>query len=93
VTQCGHYFCCNCASERHRDGDGSCAICFKQTLGLFNAATKLNAHAKRAGGFAALFKQRVKTEADDADDVDDADDDAKASALPPPQPRGSWVSS
>ena len=58
VTPCQHYFCANCALSRHRAGESSCAICGKQTSGLFNQATKLNAHARRSGGFQALFEQR-----------------------------------
>ena len=49
VTPCQHYFCANCALSRHRAGESSCAICGKQTSGLFNQATKLNAHARRSG--------------------------------------------
>ena len=81
VTPCQHYFCANCALSRHRAGESSCAICGKQTSGLFNQATKLNAHARRSGGFQALFEQRFT--GDDAAPTAEqqrADDDEAARA-------------
>lgn len=54
VTNCGHYFCERCAVERY-SRDPLCAICNKQTMGVFNAARKLIARlaaARRAAGAA-----------------------------------------
>ena len=48
VTQCGHYFCEACATARYRD-DHTCAVCSKQTHGIFNAAHKLAAKLRAAG--------------------------------------------
>jgi RING finger protein 113A len=44
-TNCGHYFCERCAVARYAE-DPHCAICGKQTHGIFNFATKLNAKVK-----------------------------------------------
>lgn len=54
-TKCGHYFCNKCAVSEFRVKGPKCAICEKNTAGIFNACRKLLAHAKRAGGFEALF--------------------------------------
>jgi RING finger protein 113A len=40
VTQCGHYFCSECAL-RHHKRTPKCAACGKHTFGIFNRATKL----------------------------------------------------
>jgi len=40
VTRCGHYFCENCALERHKK-DKRCFACKEPTLGIFNMATKI----------------------------------------------------
>ena len=42
VTVCGHYFCEACALRRYRV-DPTCAVCQKQTHGLFNKAAELQA--------------------------------------------------
>lgn len=48
VTNCGHYFCERCAVDRYSK-DPLCAICNKQTMGVFNAARKLIARLAAAG--------------------------------------------
>lgn len=40
VTLCGHYFCQKCAID-HSKKNTKCAICDKQTFGIFNKARKL----------------------------------------------------
>lgn len=40
VTQCGHYFCSECALQHHKRTP-KCAACGKNTFGIFNRATKL----------------------------------------------------
>lgn len=48
VTNCNHYFCERCAVERYAR-DPLCAVCNKQTMGVFNAARKLTARLAAAG--------------------------------------------
>mmetsp|Transcript_1088 Transcript_1088/g.1534 ORF Transcript_1088/g.1534 Transcript_1088/m.1534 type:complete len:354 (+) Transcript_1088:110-1171(+) len=45
VTLCGHYFCGPCALEQYKTNP-RCAICEKQTSGIFNQAKKLVAKLK-----------------------------------------------
>lgn len=51
-TQCGHYFCEECA-VRHFGTSQACAICAKQTHGIFNPALKLIARLKATSAAAA----------------------------------------
>ena len=44
-TVCNHYFCELCAIQRHHNYP-LCAVCGKPTLGIFNAAPKLEARIK-----------------------------------------------
>lgn len=46
VTQCGHYFCQNCALERSRTNT-KCAACNKPTSKIFNKAWKLIRHLEK----------------------------------------------
>ncbi|KAF4450668.1 pre-mRNA splicing factor cwc24 [Fusarium albosuccineum] len=48
VTQCGHYFCEACALRRYRK-DPTCKNCGAATMGVFNAASRLEKllHRKR----------------------------------------------
>ena len=44
VSLCGHHFCRDCAMQRVRRGGrqgGRCAVCDKQTFGVFNTARRL----------------------------------------------------
>ncbi len=43
TTLCGHYFCSQCALARNKTNT-RCAICDKQTFGVFNKARKLIKH-------------------------------------------------
>lgn len=45
VTSCGHYFCGSCALEHNRTNK-YCAVCDKQTHGIFNVARKLIKYMK-----------------------------------------------
>ena len=49
TTACGHAFCEACASGRYAGGEPSCAVCGKQTHGIFNGAAKLEARLRAAG--------------------------------------------
>ena len=69
VTQCGHYFCANCASDHFRSRNTRCPICEKQTYGMLSAAPKLRAKAKAVGGFEKFFELGLKVP--DGDDDDD----------------------
>ncbi|XP_049849311.1 uncharacterized protein LOC126318364 [Schistocerca gregaria] len=40
VTECGHYFCEDCALARYAE-DKRCAVCKEQTLGIFNSASAI----------------------------------------------------
>ncbi|KAI8714898.1 Pre-mRNA-splicing factor CWC24 [Fusarium sp. LHS14.1] len=46
VTQCGHYFCEACALQRYRK-DPSCRSCGAATMGVFNAASRLERLMRR----------------------------------------------
>ena len=41
VTKCVHYFCEQCAIDRYRKKNPSCAICGGRTDGVFNTAKGL----------------------------------------------------
>lgn len=41
VTLCGHYFCGDCALNSSKKSGNKCAVCNKQTFGVFNRAHKL----------------------------------------------------
>ena len=41
VTVCGHYFCGDCAMNSAKKSGNKCAVCNKQTFGVFNRAHKL----------------------------------------------------
>jgi RING finger protein 113A len=47
-TTCGHYFCSSCAVARYKTTP-FCAVCEKQTHGIFHAAPKLAGSAAAAG--------------------------------------------
>ena len=68
VTQCGHYFCANCASQHFRQKNTRCPICEKQTYGMLSAAPKLRAKAKAVGGFEKFFELGLKVPDGDDDD-------------------------
>ena len=105
MTTCGHYYCASCASAHFREKNTRCPICEKQTYGMLNAAPKLRAKAKVAGGFDALFQKSLVVD-DEEEDVDDykgagdygAPDQAPGAARPTPEsrraqlPAGSWQS-
>ncbi|KAJ4329332.1 RNA-splicing factor [Fusarium piperis] len=46
VTQCGHYFCEACALQRYRK-DPTCKNCGAATMGVFNAASRLERLVRR----------------------------------------------
>lgn len=46
VTQCGHYFCEACALQRYRK-DPTCRSCGAATMGVFNAASRLERLMRR----------------------------------------------
>ncbi|CAN0395600.1 unnamed protein product [Pylaiella littoralis] len=48
VTNCGHYFCEQCAREQYRTNP-RCAACGKQTEGVFNVAKKLTEKLRKKG--------------------------------------------
>ncbi|CAM9890452.1 unnamed protein product [Ascophyllum nodosum] len=48
VTNCGHFFCEECAQNRYRT-DPRCAACGKQTQGVFNVAKKLTEKMRKKG--------------------------------------------
>jgi hypothetical protein len=62
MTACGHHFCEACALERNRSGNTHCAICGKQTFGLYNKARKLIKHLQLQGGGEGM-KVEVKRKA------------------------------
>eukprot|EP01029_Cantina_marsupialis_P022031 TRINITY_DN5350_c0_g1_i1.p1 TRINITY_DN5350_c0_g1~~TRINITY_DN5350_c0_g1_i1.p1 ORF type:complete len:396 (+),score=120.18 TRINITY_DN5350_c0_g1_i1:128-1189(+) len=77
VTECGHYFCKKCAIS-HNKNDTRCAVCDKQTFGVFNVAKKLIQHLKRQE------EEDNKPDSDDSlsddnnsDDDSDSDSDKK----------------
>ncbi len=49
VTLCGHYFCSECAHNRNKSNT-RCAVCDKQTFGVFNKARKLIKHINSLKG-------------------------------------------
>ncbi len=49
VTLCGHFFCSQCAMARNKSNT-RCAICDKQTFGVFNKARKLIKHINTLKG-------------------------------------------
>ena len=53
VTTCGHYFCERCATARYGAGDPYCAVCGKQTHGIFNVSARLVARLARRAASAA----------------------------------------
>lgn len=65
VTQCGHYFCSECAL-RHHKRTPKCAACGKHTFGIFNRATKLINKLR--------LRERKMRQAAAAADVDHADE-------------------
>lgn len=79
LTTCGHYFCANCAQKHFREKSTRCPICEKQTYGMLNAAPKLRARAKAAGGYEKLFESSLVV-----DDEAPADDYADAAAAAQP---------
>eukprot|EP00752_Nemacystus_decipiens_P012961 g11470.t1 len=48
VTNCGHYFCEQCAQEQYKTNP-RCAACGKQTQGVFNMAKKLTEKLRKKG--------------------------------------------
>lgn len=106
-TTCDHYFCANCAQAHFRDKSTRCPICEKQTYGMLNAAPKLRAKAKAAGGFEELLQSSLVVDAEEeADDYAGSEkpgkygapDQAPGAAKPTPEsmratiPSGSWAS-
>lgn len=53
VTLCGHYFCQSCAMQKVKNSNsssaGRCAVCDKQTFGVFNKARKLIRYMNNIG--------------------------------------------
>lgn len=49
VTECGHYFCEQCALQRNKKTT-KCIVCNKQTNGVFNRARKLIKHMNKLIG-------------------------------------------
>ena len=50
VTQCGHYFCQQCAMKRNKTVSTKCIVCNKPTFGVFNRARKLIKHIAKLKG-------------------------------------------
>lgn len=50
ITLCGHYFCSECALNRNKNVTTKCAVCTKQTFGVFNKARKLIKHINTMKG-------------------------------------------
>ncbi|KAM0433849.1 hypothetical protein ACHAPT_003792 [Fusarium lateritium] len=46
ITQCGHYFCERCALQRYKK-DPTCKSCGTATMGVFNAASRLERLLRR----------------------------------------------
>jgi RING finger protein 113A len=51
-TDCGHYFCEKCALEHDRKNQ-RCAVCEKDTRGMFNTADEIT----------AKYKEKLKSKA------------------------------
>ena len=87
VTSCGHYFCQQCALKRHKV-NRKCAVCDKQTGGLFNGARKLIAKLEAAKALDA-----GKAQGDEGDGEEGGAAAAAAAAEERPAKRaatGSW---
>mmetsp|Transcript_23922 Transcript_23922/g.36182 ORF Transcript_23922/g.36182 Transcript_23922/m.36182 type:complete len:293 (+) Transcript_23922:34-912(+) len=58
VTRCGHYFCEKCILDHIRSQDKpSCAVCRKDTHGVFNQPTKLISKKRRLLSSSATWKE------------------------------------
>ena len=71
VTQCGHYFCMKCALDRYASSS-RCAICDKQTSGVFNEAKDLAKKIKLKKAMEAKGGGGGGGEGDDDDDATDS---------------------
>jgi RING finger protein 113A len=76
VTVCGHYFCQQCAMNSAKSSGNKCAICNKQTFGVFNRADKL---FKKI----AVKKGIIETDKESASK-------GTAKVIPPPIRKGNW---
>ena len=76
VTLCGHYFCGECALNTSKKSGNKCAVCNKQTFGVFNRAHKL------------LKKIALKKGTTDGGTVGDVN--VVASVVAPVVKRGTW---
>ncbi|KAI5856435.1 hypothetical protein BZA05DRAFT_388474 [Tricharina praecox] len=65
-TKCGHYFCENCAIDRYRRKNPSCAICGKRTDGVFNGAKGLQKKLDIAKERAEEEERKKKEEEEEA---------------------------
>lgn len=72
MTKCGHYFCQACALKRFAT-NSKCAVCDKQTSGIFTRATALEAKLKvREARIAAREAAAAAAAGDDDNGGDDA---------------------
>ncbi len=77
VTLCGHYFCGECALNTSKKSGNKCAVCNKQTFGVFNRAHK-------------LLKKIATKKGSTAEGGSAGDGTAVASAVAPVVKRGTW---
>ena len=79
ATTCGHFFCSSCIHTSFKSTP-LCPICSKNTAGIFNAARKLAAYAKKNGGFNELFKAKSSDEENAEAEAREADKVARDAA-------------